>query len=246
MKTIEIISLIYKSTDYLTHIENELRSQDFSGLDYNVKLTVVANDPIEKIKNIFKAEPKRDGVYRYIYQDINPDEYYINRVYRCYNWAGLTSDADYLCFINSDMIFAKGWLHNLMRRYDGVNIPCCRLVESGRLRSGQYGIEKDFGMTLPELKPQEFHEYAKQISFDTTKDGGLFMPYVISRETFIASGMYPEGNIYQDGIGTTNGNVIASGDNYFFSKLHYLYGMKHVTCFDSIIYHLQEGERSCE
>jgi len=54
--------------------------------------------------------------------------------------------------------------------------------------------------------------------------------------------MYPEGNIYTDGVGTLNG-FVQSGDDWYFRKLESTYGMRHVTVFDSLVYHIQEGEK---
>ena len=69
------------------------------------------------------------------------------------------------------------------------------------------------------------------------------MPCIFNKEQFISSGMYPEGNIYNDGIGTCNGSVILTGDNYFFYEiLEKKFSMKHITVMDSIVYHIQVGE----
>lgn len=46
--------------------------------------------------------------------------------------------------INSDMAFSPGWVDKLVEAYDGKSCIAARLVESGKLRSGTYGIEKDF------------------------------------------------------------------------------------------------------
>jgi hypothetical protein len=73
-------------------------------------------------------------------------------------------------------------------------------------------------------------------------DGGLFMPCVFEKEKFIESGMYPEGNIYDNGVGNL-GRFIASGDAYYFHHLMNKYGMRHITVFDSMVYHIQEGEK---
>jgi hypothetical protein len=69
------------------------------------------------------------------------------------------------------------------------------------------------------------------------------MPCVLEKKRFLESGMYPEGNIYNNGIGNL-GNFVKSGDAYYFDDiLSSRYGMKHVTIFDSLVYHIQEGEK---
>ena len=68
------------------------------------------------------------------------------------------------------------------------------------------------------------------------------MPVVFEREEFARAGGYPEGNVYRDGVGTRNGSVVQSGDAFFFERLRSL-GRPHVTIFDSLVYHFQEGEK---
>lgn len=252
MKTIEVISLIYKSPPYLEHIIKEFEKDVHQVDGYNVTFRIVANDPENQVLDKIFAEDRLKKYYNIfisIYNDLSPEDYYLNRVYRCYNFAAETSFADILCFVNSDMVFTPNWLQNLIKYYNGSTIPCSRLIESGRLRSGTYGIEKNFGMTLKDLDINSFLEYAKTISVDTYKDGGLFMPCLLDRNTFIESGMYPEGNLYKNAqgnitVGTRDGDVIMSGDAYFFLRLRQLYGLRQITVFDSLVYHLQEGEKS--
>ena len=72
------------------------------------------------------------------------------------------------------------------------------------------------------------------------------MPCILQKERFLDSGKYPEGNIYHNGIGTFNsgGQFTKSGDAYYFyDVLTDKYNMKHVTVFDSLVYHIQEGEK---
>ena len=69
------------------------------------------------------------------------------------------------------------------------------------------------------------------------------MPCVFETQRFIESKMYPEGNIYHNGIGKL-GIMIKSGDAYYFQNiLENKYDMKHITVFDSLVYHIQEGEK---
>ena len=59
------------------------------------------------------------------------------------------------------------------------------------------------------------------------------MPCVFEQKTFTVSAMYPEGN-------PVINEQLVSGDRYFFYTT--LSNMKHITSFDSIVYHIQEGE----
>jgi len=237
-KSIEVIALIFKSLDYLDLIYNELKSNKCKVDGWDVTVRIVANDAtpevIEKLKSL-------DIPYS-IYNDPKPDDYYLNRVYRCWNHAGETSKADSICFVNSDMVFSDNWLSNLLKHHDGTNIPCSRLVESGKMLSGTHGISFNCGRNPKTIDYNTWADLVEGSSVNEVKDGGLFMPCVFETKRFIESGMYPEGNIYRDGVGTLNG-FDESGDAWYFKKLSKDYGMKHITVFDSLVYHIQEGEK---
>jgi len=237
-KSIEIISLIFKSVDYLDFIYNELKGDNCKVEGWDVSLRIVANDAtpqvIEKLKTM-------DIPYT-IYNDPKPNDYYLNRVYRCWNYAGEISKADNICFINSDMVFSKDWLSNLLKHHDGTNIPCSRLVESGKMLSGTHGVSYNCGRGPKEIDFQLWNDVVEETKKDEIHNGGLFMPCIFNTKRFIESGMYPEGNIYTDGVGTLNG-FVQSGDAWYFKKLEKEYGMKHITVFDSLVYHIQEGEK---
>jgi hypothetical protein len=237
-KNIEVIALIFKSVDYLDLIYNELKSKKCHVDGWDVSVRIVANDATPEI---LEKLATLDIPYT-IYNDPKPNDYYLNRVYRCWNFAGKTSTADNICFVNSDMVFSDGWLTNLLKHHNGVNIPCSILVESGKLTSGQHAISKDFGRRPNEINYDEWDTYVKNTSRPVLADGGLFMPCVFEKEKFIESGMYPEGNIYDNGVGNL-GRFIASGDAYYFYHLMNKYGMRHITVFDSMVYHIQEGEK---
>jgi hypothetical protein len=245
---IEIISLIYKSNQYLHFILNELIRQHEYIQNYKVGIRIVGNNPephveqeMLKMSRLFNP----NTVTFDIYKDPKPDDYYLNRVYRCYNYAGSTSKYDNICFVNSDMAFEQNWLINLLKHHNGQNIPCSRLIESARMPSGKYGISYNCGQTLKEFNRVEFLDACqKAIQPNAYADGGLFMPCIFEKKRFVESGMYPEGNIYDTGVGTRIGNLLHSGDYYYFEEiLSKKYNMKHITVFDSLSYHFQEGEK---
>ncbi|MEO9309068.1 MAG: glycosyltransferase, partial [Nitrososphaera sp.] len=160
----------------------------------------------------------------------------INRVYRAWNYGGFNAPGDIIVFVNSDMAFSDGWLDNLLKNLKEDRIVTSRLIESGKLRSGKYGIEKDFGRTYTQFDDSAFQKYAKEISSNEIREGGLFMPCAIYKNLFIKSGGYPVGNR------TENNGQITSGDYIFFYENLARRGIKHYTVFDSIVYHIQEGE----
>lgn len=238
-KSVEIISLIYKSEIYLKFICDQMKHPRNQVEGYDIKLRIVANDPNDKVL----AALPNCGLPYYIYNDHKPDDYYLNRVYRCWNAAGQTSEADIICFINSDMAFSDKWLHNLLKHHDGKNIVTSRLVESGRMPSGTHGISKYFGRHPIDFNDFDWQRYASEISEDRLVAGGLYMPVLFDRSRFVEAGCFPEGNIYTTGVGMFGkGTYLRSGDEFFFNQTLRKYQMRHVTAFDSIVYHFQSGE----
>ena len=239
-KNVEIIGMIYKSTQYLDLMVSELRKDYCQAEGWDVGIRVVANDASDVVLDRLKEL----NIPYTTYNDSKSDDYYLNRIYRCWNFAGRTSQYENICFINSDMVFSKDWLSNLLRQHDGTTIPCSRLVESGKMRSGLHAISKNFGKEPRGLDYDGWHGYVEEIRLPERHAGGLYMPCVFVKDRFIESGMYPEGNIYSDGnAGSMVGGVVRSGDDYYFHEvLEKRFGMKHITVFDSLVYHIQEGE----
>lgn len=250
-KNVEVVSLIYKSIDYLYFIYNQLKS-DLCKVDgWDVGVRIVANDATpEVLQELSKLDiPYTD------FKNPNPEEFYLNRVYRAYNHALVSSEYDNVCLVNSDDGFCKGWLENLLKHHDGINIPCSRLIESGKMESGLHGVNllrtegRHFGRNPKEFDKDGWLEYAETIKEDVTKPGGLYMPCVLNKQRAIESGLYPEGNIFIENnylvAGYPNDRpVYKAGDDYYFHNvLEPKYGMKHITVFDSPVYHIVEGEK---
>jgi hypothetical protein len=173
-------------------------------------------------------------------------EWFINNVYRGYNFGASRAKGDFLVLINSDMGFSPAWLDNLIKYYSGSNCITSRLVESGRLPSGQFGIEKDFGTDCTNYRESEFLDFAITISKPRVEDGGLFMPLLVPKTKFLACCGYPEGNIIPGSdifhpLMAKPGEPCISGDLVLMQRL-LTRGIKHQTAFDSIIYHFQRGE----
>ena len=239
MNNLEIICLIYKSPSYLNLIIRELQKDYCKVPNWNIGYRIVANDPTKSITSLL---PTTEIPYL-IYNDPKPNDYYLNRVYRCWNYGAISSTYDNICFVNSDMVFSNNWLANLLKHHNGVNIPCSRLVESGKLLSGKYAISRDFGRNPADIDYDKWYSFAENEKKPMAPYSGLYMPCIFSKKRFIESGMYPEGNIYTNGPGTLCGPVLQSGDDWFFKKLEQIYHMRHITVFDSLCYHIQEGEK---
>lgn len=245
-KNVEVVSLVYKSVDYLHFITHQLKSDRCKVEGWDVGVRILANNASPEVLNEL---PKLDINYTIYKGNYDANEYYLNKVYRAYNQCVITSNYDNVCLVNSDDGFSKDWLKNLLKHHDGINIPCSRLIESGKMPSGQHGINlgsSHFGRHCKEFNQSAFDIWVLEHSEDRILPGGLYMPCVFEKKRFIESGMYPCGNVYHNGIGTYayGGQVLYAGDDFFFHQiLEPRYGMKHITVLDSLVYHIIEGEK---
>lgn len=229
---ITVVGMIYKSTKYLDFMMEGIRD---TCADY----LIVANDPVPAVVEKLKL----DGIKHVIYNDSQPDDYYLNRVYRAWNFGGRMAKGDVIVFVNSDMAFGPDWLDNLLFRLDENTIPCSRLVESGKLFSGQpHTISRNYGTTVEDFDKPGFLTFATEVSSDVVALGGTYMPCAFYKDDFIRSGGYPEGNIYTGGVGKHTTKFVRSGDKHFFCENSVMKMKRHVTVFSSVVYHIQEGE----
>jgi glycosyltransferase involved in cell wall biosynthesis len=236
-----IICLIYKSVEWLKFVHEQV-----------LKYTDMADKEF-----FFVANDANDAVLKYLRDNYIPhhvfentpeqrSEWYINNIYRAYNFSAKKARGDFLVFINSDMAFSPDWFDNLWKAYNGSNCVASRLVESGKMKPGRFGIEKDFGRTIDTYQETEFLQYAASISSSEVKDNGLFMPLLIRKSHFENVGGYPEGNISPESdifnpIIAKKDEPLISGDNVLMKKLR-SQGIMHQTAFNSIAYHFQCGE----
>ena len=145
------------------------------------------------------------------------------------------------------MVFSDGWLRNLLRYHNGNFIPCSRLIESGKMPSGLHGMSKNFGNHPSNINFDSWDEWVIENKDSRAFGGGLFMPCVFEKKKFIEAGGYPEGNLFLENdqlvVGYPNDRkVFMSGDQYYFNIVNQKFNMKHITVFDSLVYHIQEGE----
>ena len=219
MSRIEVMGMVYRGSTFAEFMWTQLRRRQ--------AFRMVGNDPdIVCSDFLMNCDPDSWDVYN----DPNSEDHYLSRVYRGWNYCVESSSAEYVCLVNSDMAFSPGWLEALERRLDGKTLPCSRLVEPGFIRPGRHAIEIDLGRDPRTFPFDSWKLMASDLADNRTEPGGLFMPCVLHRQAFLEVGGYPEGNV--------NG---VSGDVILFNKMAAA-GFKHVTCFDSLVYHMQEGE----
>ncbi len=224
---VTVVAMVYQSTGYASFVYDSFLkhrgTEDF---------IFVANDATDRVKKYLKDKQ----IPHLIFTNPDPAEYYLNRVYRAWNYGGMNAPGDVIVFVNSDMAFSENWIKNLLKNLSSKRIITSRLVESGKMPSGEYGISKNFGQNYKEYRAEEFEAYAESIKKPELRPGGLFMPCLIYKDLFIKSGGYPIGN-RKSPEGTET-----SGDHVFFYETLAAMGMKHFTAFDSLVYHVQEGE----
>lgn len=236
-----IACLIYKSVGWLRFAYGQIHKYtDLSDKEFYF----VANDATHQVLEYLSS----NGISHYAWNN-SPEqrkEWYINNVYRAWNFAVRQARGDFVLLVNSDMGLTPHWFDNLWRAYNASNCLVSRLVESGRLRSGKYGIERDFGRDYRSYREQDFQQYAASVSVDKVEDGGLYMPLLIRKDHFEAVNGYPEGNIvpgsdiFKPKIARMGERCI-SGDEVLMRRLA-TKGIVHQTAFNSIVYHFQLGE----
>tara|TARA_Y100001963_G_C6792643_1_gene456523 strand:- start:4450 stop:5211 length:762 start_codon:yes stop_codon:yes gene_type:complete len=248
MPNIEVITLVYKSVDYLRFIVGQFKNGSCEVEGWDVGFRVIANDATDEVL----SELEQIDIPYTIFNSIDPEEFYLNRVYSAYNFSAHSSSYENVCMVNSDMAFGRDWLANLLKHHDGNNIPCSRLVESGKMASGSHGINlgnQHFGRSPKDFDETSWEEFSESVKQDGIVTGGLYMPCVFNTKRFIDAGAFPRGNLFNiDGtieVGHANNKPFyMSGDAFFFSEiLEKKFGMKHITALDSIVYHIQEGEK---
>jgi hypothetical protein len=239
-----VICLIYKSVERLDFVYNQ----------------VIKHTPLNDTEFFFVANDATDEVLDYLENNYIPHykfsstkeqqkEWYINNVYRGYNYWVQKAKWEFVILINSDMTFSHNWLENLYSKYNGKNCIASRLVELWRFRSGIYGIEKNFWGEFHQYKENDFLEYAEALKEPwISKNGWLYMPLLINRKAFLDVWWYPEGNIikwsdiFQPKIAKKWEDMIF-WDAVLMEKLKTKW-IYHMTSFDSIVYHFQAWELS--
>jgi len=247
-KNVEVVSLIFQSVQYLHFIADQLQSELCEVDGWDVGVRIVANDATPEVLE----ELPKIGIPYTVYNNPDPNEFYLNRVYGAYNFCITSSEYDNIVLVNSDDRFSEGWLDNLIKHHDGVNIPCSRLIESGKMPSGMHGVnlgDNHFGRHPNEFNVEGWDKWVEEHKEDRTEPHGLYMPCLLEKKRIEEAGLYPRGNIFVDGDKLVSGYpndrpVYKAGDDFFFHQiLEPKYGMKHITAFDSLVYHIIEGER---
>lgn len=221
---VTLVVLVYRSLKWLDWC---MTGVDESENETRYSWLVVANDATDEVR-----ADSRIGLE---FTNNDPNEFYINRVYRAWNAGVEEAPTQLVVMLNSDMYPADHWLDELVRvkRQHPQTVPTSLLVESGKLPSGMPEHVRNFGMTPEEFDLAGFLAHAGTIKKPgLAEPGRLYMPILVDRQEFLDIGGYPEGNP----PGTT-------GDKDLIRR-YAAAGFKHVTALGSIVYHVQTGEQT--
>jgi hypothetical protein len=222
---ITVATLVYKNTNWTKFLYKSLQEAE-TMLKWD--FMVLSNDGTEQVE--------KDPIVTDIFRNEDPNEYYINRVYKAWNECVRRAKSKYVVLINSDMAVSDYWLDELylLKRFMPKSLPCSLLVESGRIPSAMPEFVKNFGLTPKDFDSVAWKSHAESLKSKErnvkVQTGRLFMPVLVDRQEFLDLGGYPHGNI---------GGI--SGDKILFDK-YKAAGFQHLTCMDSVVYHVQEGE----
>ena len=247
---ITLVCLIYAGVDWLEFQYGELLALAKEFSPGQIEILFVTNDATEQVIRFLDENfiphvnaPGRSSV----------DEWYINSVYRAYNFGVISAQGDYVFLTNSDMSYTRGFLMNLFKHAEPDKYVVGKLVESGRLASAPGAIEKNFGKKLRRFKRSKFNRFAHKVSEEGEISGGLYMPSIVRRERFLSLGGFPKGNLVPSSLDqylvekepeyAIKGQDCLPGDFVFMQKAN-LAGIAHITAQDAIAYHFQEGEKS--
>lgn len=246
---VTVVSLIYASVTWLEFQYAELLRLQKDMPMGEVEILFLANDATPEVLAYLR---ENDIPFVEVSTRLSPQEWFINSVYRAYNKAVEIAQGEYVLLVNSDMAYAPGALATLMREASPDVFLAGRLVELGVMPTGKFGIEKDFGARPEKYRRQEFVKFATKISERSSREGGLYMPLLVNRASFLEIGGYPEGNLREgqldsylqtgDAIYALQGEPSVPGDVSLIAKARQA-GITHRTVFDSITYHFQAGER---
>jgi glycosyltransferase involved in cell wall biosynthesis len=248
--TVTLISLIYAGVDWLEFQYSELLKLKNEFGPGEVEILFIANDASESVTNFlnsnlipYKSAPGKKS----------HSEWYINSVYRAYNFGVKEAKGDYVLLTNSDMSYAPGFLYSMMQHRSPSKYLVGKLVESGRLKPANSAIKKNLGKTLEKFKREKFYKFANSIASDSLSPGGLFMPCLINRRVFLDKGGFPEGNIKASSLQkyietgmseiATQSEQLVPGDQAFIKALESS-KINHQTVDSAVAYHFQEGEKS--
>lgn len=253
MPKVSIGCLIYRSTVYADFVWENVHKYTPELSTSEAEFYFVANDAtpevIEHLKEkgytfYIQNNPHRTNDELFALGFGKPE--YLHRVYRGWNRAIDEARGEIVVLVNSDMGFSPNWLANILKHVSGKKVVSSRLVERGHPVIGHFtscvngtgSVVYQCGRTPLEFEDEKFQAYVEKHSKpNKVSGGGVFMPVAFFKDTVVSMGKYPEGNL----AGKDFDHPVASGDDFLFRKMKES-GIEHITSWDSMVYHFQQGE----
>ncbi len=220
---VTLVTLVYRSLKWLDFVMEGVAQ---AKTDTRYRWLVVANDATKEVR----ADPR----ITIDWDNEDPNEFYINRVYRAWNEGFLWAPTQLVVNLSNDMYVSDYWLDEMveLKRKEPRTIPCGLLVESGRIPSAMPEYVKNFGFHPEEFQTEAFLAHAITIRERGAEEPGrLFGPTLFDRQEWLDFGMYPEGN--PNGI---------PGDKHLYDR-YIAGGYRWVSCKGTVVAHLQTGEQ---
>lgn len=251
---VTIAALIYRSTVYADFVYSQIHKHTPSIKEGTTEFFFVANDASDEVIKHLVA--KNYPFYEQRNTVHTPDQLfkmgfgkpeYIHRVYRGWNRCIQEAKGDIVVLVNSDMGFSPGWLENLLKHVSPTTIVSSLLIERGHEKlkhfpawlNGTGSIVRNCGKTPLQYNEGAFQAFASSVKKPNhTSVGGVYMPMAFQKDLALKVGCYPEGNL----AGASFDQVSAYGDQVFVKKLADI-GVRHITAWDSLAYHFQQGEQ---
>jgi GT2 family glycosyltransferase len=243
---ISIITLIYRSTRYADAVYASLHRHTPQLRDGGAEFFFVANGATNGVLKHLQARG-----YPHIVNEVDeltePDLFALGigptvAVHRGYiGWnAGIrAARGDRIVLVGSDMLMSPGWLDGLLECDDGKTAPTSFLVEPGHKCGPFPGMDRiDLGRHPDAVDEPVWLATAASVRRPgERRAGGAFQPGILRRSWLDEVGLFPDGNLAGDSLGT----VREYGDRDLYKRLASI-GVEHVTAMGSVVYHIGEGE----
>lgn len=243
MVNVSVFCLIYKSTQYMDFMYNQVIQFTPMVRDDWAEFFFVLNDPTPEV--VAHAEKKKYPFIMVLNEKLTEDQLfargigcpeYMNRVYAGYNEGIRHAKGDVVVMLCSDQCLSPDWLENLLKYLAPGTCITSMSIEREKEFKGTYS--GDFG-DHPKRLDLSYLDHIEKLKTTGLVRGGAFMPLAMYRRDAFRVGLFPEGNIAGK---TFNDIPIECGDERFITNLRNI-GVERYTALDSIIYHIKEGER---
>lgn len=181
MLTQEQVTLVIPSSNNLRHIRNAYHS---------IKTFA------PKCKIVMLDDGSTDGTFDWLnaIEDEN-----ITAIYRSTDRVGHTvlydkgielAETEVVGIMHADMILGPNYLENMLKHLQRETVVCATRIEPPLHPAGKEKIIKDFGTDFDNLDGQAFKNYVleAQIEFKDQTTDGMFAPWIIYKEDFVAMG----------------------------------------------------------